>query len=76
MSLRRLYETTFIVNAALEDADIESVISKVTGYIENHGAEILDGGQALDDDLFFRHALGALAGIRTKIRESLPRKWR
>lgn len=42
MSLRRVYETTFIVNAALEDTDIESVVSKVTNYIENHGAEILE----------------------------------
>ena len=42
MSLRRVYETTIIVNAALEEADIESVISKVTGYIENHGAEIFE----------------------------------
>lgn len=40
MSVRREYETTFIVNAALEDNDIESVISKVTGYIENHGGQI------------------------------------
>jgi small subunit ribosomal protein S6 len=42
MSLRRVYETTFIVNAALEDGDIESVISKVKSYIENHGAEIIE----------------------------------
>jgi small subunit ribosomal protein S6 len=42
MSLRRVYETTIIVNAALDDADIESVISKVTGFIENHGAEIFE----------------------------------
>lgn len=40
MSVRRVYETTFIVNAALEDNDVESVISKVTGYIENHGGQI------------------------------------
>lgn len=40
MSVRRVYETTVIVNAALEDADIENVINKVTGYIENHGGEI------------------------------------
>ena len=40
MSVRRDYETTFIVNAALEDADIEVVINKVTGYIENHGGTI------------------------------------
>jgi len=40
MSLRRVYETTFIVNAALEDPDIDSVIGKVGSYIENHGGEI------------------------------------
>jgi len=42
MSLRRVYETTIIVNAALDDADIESVVRKVTGFIENHGAEIFE----------------------------------
>ena len=42
MSLRRVYETTIIVNAALEDADIESVVSKITAYVENHGAEIFE----------------------------------
>lgn len=42
MSLRRLYETTFIVNAAIEDTDIETVISKVSGYIENNGGDILE----------------------------------
>jgi len=42
MSLRRTYETTFIVNAALEDNDIETVLTKVTNYIENHGASILE----------------------------------
>lgn len=42
MNLRRVYETTFIVNAAIEDADIENVISKVSGYIENNGGEILE----------------------------------
>jgi small subunit ribosomal protein S6 len=40
MSLRRVYETTFIVNAALEDPDIDAVIGKVGSYIENHGGEI------------------------------------
>lgn len=38
--MRRVYETTLIINAALEDSDIDAVISKVTGYIENHGGEI------------------------------------
>ncbi|MFP4368870.1 MAG: 30S ribosomal protein S6 [Candidatus Kapaibacterium sp.] len=42
MSLRRVYETTMIVNAALEDPDVDAVVSKVTGYIENHGGEVLE----------------------------------
>ncbi len=40
MSQRRVYETTIIVNAALEDNDINAVVSKVTGYIDNHGGNI------------------------------------
>ncbi len=40
MSVHRFYETTFIINAALEDPDIEAVILKVIGYIENHGGQI------------------------------------
>jgi small subunit ribosomal protein S6 len=40
MNLRRVYETTVIVNAALEDQDIDSVVSKINNYIENHGGEI------------------------------------
>lgn len=39
-NMRRLYESTFIVNAALEDSDIEAVVSKVTSYIENQGGTI------------------------------------
>lgn len=42
MSLRRVYETTFIVNAALEDADIDNVLSKVINNIENHGGKIME----------------------------------
>ncbi|MGB9771316.1 MAG: 30S ribosomal protein S6 [Candidatus Kapaibacteriota bacterium] len=41
MSIRKIYETTFIVNAALEDPDIEAIITKVTNYITNLGADIL-----------------------------------
>lgn len=41
MSIRKIYETTFIVNAALEDPDIEAIITKVTNYIQNLGADIL-----------------------------------
>ncbi len=40
MIARRTYETIFIVNAALEDQDIESVISKVCNYIENNGGTV------------------------------------
>ena len=40
MSLRRVYESVIIINAALEDQDIESVITKVNGYVENHGGEV------------------------------------
>jgi small subunit ribosomal protein S6 len=40
MSLRRVYESIIIINAALEDQDIESVITKVNGYVENHGGEV------------------------------------
>ncbi len=42
MSEHRNYETTLIVNAALEDNDVETVITKVTTYIENHGGNILE----------------------------------
>ena len=42
MGLRRVYETTVIANAALEDNDIDTLISKITNYIENHGGEIVD----------------------------------
>jgi small subunit ribosomal protein S6 len=40
MSIRRVYETTIIINAALEDTDIDAVVGKITAYIENHGGEI------------------------------------
>jgi small subunit ribosomal protein S6 len=38
---RRLYETTAIINAALEDADIRATIERFREYIESHGGEIL-----------------------------------
>ncbi len=40
MSVRREYESVIIINAALEDDDIENVIQKITNYIENHGGNI------------------------------------
>ncbi len=42
MNQKRLYETTFIINAALDDSDIEAVINKVISYIENNGGEITE----------------------------------
>ncbi len=42
MSLRRMYETTIIVNAALEDSDIDALINKVIGIVENHGGTIIE----------------------------------
>ena len=45
MSVKRLYETTIIVNAALEDNDVETVVRRVTEYLENHGASIVEVGR-------------------------------
>lgn len=40
MNIRRVYETTIIINAALEDPDIDLAINKVTAFLENHGGVI------------------------------------
>ncbi|MFA7327645.1 MAG: 30S ribosomal protein S6 [Candidatus Kapaibacterium sp.] len=40
MAERRRYETTLIINAALEDQEIDAVVSKVTKYIEDNGGEV------------------------------------
>lgn len=40
MSVRRLYETTYIINATLEDNDVEQVITRVSDYITNQGGTI------------------------------------
>lgn len=42
MSNRKLYETTFIVNAALEDADIHTIVNRVQSFIEDKGGEIVE----------------------------------
>ncbi len=39
---KKLYETTFIVNAALDDAQIDSVIEKVKDVIGKNGGEVRD----------------------------------
>lgn len=38
----KLYETTFIVNAALDDAQIDSVIEKVKETIAKNGGQVRD----------------------------------
>ncbi|MBQ6268836.1 MAG: 30S ribosomal protein S6 [Bacteroidetes bacterium] len=40
MNLRRVYETTIIINAALTDSEVDATINKITTYLENHGGEI------------------------------------
>ncbi len=40
MSSRRLYETTYILNATLEDAEIEEAINRISEYIAHHGGTI------------------------------------
>lgn len=42
MSVRRLYETTYIINAALEDADTEAIVKRVSDYIVDHGGQIVE----------------------------------
>ncbi|MCC6549639.1 MAG: 30S ribosomal protein S6 [Ignavibacteriaceae bacterium] len=36
------YESTIIINAALEDDQIEALVTKVKDFIENHGGTIVD----------------------------------
>lgn len=38
----RKYETTYIVNAALEDNEIEQIHEKIATYLKDNGAEILE----------------------------------
>jgi len=42
MSVRRLYETTYIVNAALEDAEVDGVETRVSEYIKENGGTIVE----------------------------------
>lgn len=42
MSEKKLYETTFIINAAFDDADIDNIIQKVLNQITNNGGNIIE----------------------------------
>lgn len=45
MSVRRSYETTYILNAALEDAEIEAGVKRVTDFVTEHGGTIIEVNQ-------------------------------
>lgn len=40
MSIRRQYESTYIMNAALEDGEVETLIQRVSDFITEHGGAI------------------------------------
>jgi small subunit ribosomal protein S6 len=42
MSVRRLYETTYIINAALEDAEIDAVAALVNAFLEENGSTLVE----------------------------------
>jgi len=40
MNIRRVYETTTIINIIMGEQEVEAVIEKITAYINNRGGEI------------------------------------
>jgi len=42
MSVRRLYETTYIVNAVLEDAEIDAIVKRVDDFLMENGAQLVE----------------------------------
>lgn len=42
MSIRRLYETTYILNAALEDGEIDAIIKRVDDFLTENGAQLVE----------------------------------
>jgi small subunit ribosomal protein S6 len=40
MNARRMYETTFIINAALEDAAIDTIVNTTVEFMKTNGASI------------------------------------
>ncbi len=45
MSIRRSYESTYILNAALEDAEVEAIVKRVTDFVTEHGGSIMEINQ-------------------------------
>lgn len=42
MSVRRLYETTYIMNAAMEDAEVDAVVDRVNAFIQEHEGQLVE----------------------------------
>jgi small subunit ribosomal protein S6 len=42
MGVRRLYESTYILNAILEDGDIEAIIARTTSFLEENGTTMVE----------------------------------
>ncbi len=42
MSVRRLYESTYIVNAVLEDAEVDAIVERVNAFLAENGATIIE----------------------------------
>ncbi|NQW30657.1 MAG: 30S ribosomal protein S6 [Ignavibacteria bacterium] len=42
MTIRRAYESTYVINAALEDAEIEAVSKRVNDFITENGGQIVE----------------------------------
>jgi ribosomal protein S6 len=40
MNIRRVYETTVIINIVMGEQEVEAVVEKITNYIKNRGGEI------------------------------------
>ena len=42
MSVRRSYESTYIINAAAEDAEVDALVNKVSEFITEHGGTMTE----------------------------------
>lgn len=42
MNVVRQYESTYILNAALEDTEIEEIINRITQYVTEHGGKTIE----------------------------------
>lgn len=42
MGVRRLYESTYILNAILEDEQIEEIVSRTTAFLQDNGGTMVE----------------------------------